>query len=50
MLTGERVREFEAEETCRAIPLTAAVPPAEHCVPTEGPPAGGMITAAELKR
>ena len=27
MLTGERVREFEAEETCRAIPLTAAVPP-----------------------
>ena len=32
------------------IPLTAAVPPAEDCVPTEGSPAGGMVTATELKR
>ena len=35
------VWEEEAEETCRAIPLTAAVPPAEDCVTTEGTPAGG---------
>ncbi len=35
------VWEAEAEETCRAIPLTAEVPPAEDCVPTEGPTAGG---------
>ncbi len=34
------VWEEEAEETCRALPLTAAVPPAEDCVPPEGP-AGG---------
>ncbi len=27
------VWDEEAEETCRAIPLTAAVPPAEDCVP-----------------
>ncbi len=33
------VWEAEAEETCWAIPLTAAVPPEEDCVP-EGLPAG----------
>ena len=44
------VWEEEAEETCRAIPLTAAVPPAEDFVPTEGPPAGGDGKATELKR
>jgi len=33
------VWDEEAEETCRAIPLTAAVQSAEHCVP-EGLPAG----------
>ncbi len=35
------VWEAEAEETCRAIPLRAEVPPVEDCVPTEGPTAGG---------
>ena len=39
--TDLAVWEDEAQETCRAIPLTAEVPPAEDCVPTEGPPAGG---------
>ena len=38
--TDLAVWEEEAQETCRAMPLTAAVPPAEDCVPTEGPPAG----------
>ena len=50
LTTGEMVRKFEAEETCRAIPLTAAAPSAEDCVPTEGSSAGGMVTATELKR
>ena len=44
------VWEEEAEETCRAIPLTAAVTPAEGFVPTEGPPSGGDVTATDLKR
>jgi len=35
------VWEEEAEETCRAIPLMAVVPPPEDLVPIEGPPAGG---------
>ena len=35
------VWEAEAAETCRAMPLTAEVPPAKHRVPTEGLPAGG---------
>ncbi|MEE8347882.1 MAG: hypothetical protein V3S20_11080 [Dehalococcoidia bacterium] len=35
------VWEEEAEETCRAMPLAAEVPPAKHRVPTEGLPAGG---------
>ena len=39
--TDLAVWEEEAQETCRAIPLTAEVPPAEVCVPTEGPPSGG---------
>ena len=34
------VWEAAAEETCRAIPPAAAVPPAQDCVP-EGLPAGG---------
>jgi hypothetical protein len=35
------VWEEEAAETCQAIPLTAEVSPADHCVPTGGLPAGG---------
>ncbi len=33
--TDLAVWEEEAEETCRAIPLTAEVPPAEECLGVE---------------